>query len=313
MSTIDNLPSEIINLILSHLHEEYDRETLRAFALASRFWLVLLRPILFRTTTIPALIEYPQPEQAQQMILSYVENLHLDWSPRYGRPAYYAWYPGEQAILRTLCVVAPYLARSKRFSSLSILLHSAGVMEWTDLERTIFPELENPVLKVLRDRVTSLSLNIERLHTGVGASLFYFFPNVTSLQCKTGSGAQLKEQHYLPLSFAFMPKLSSISWSRGYILEMYPSLTCSPTCETLRSLNIEPGTSEDLWRAVEVILPCLTALIELRLSFYLCRCKSFLMNDSSTLLQILDQHHTSLDNLLTKLLIRSASSENQTS
>jgi hypothetical protein len=96
-------------------------------------------------------------------------------------------------------------------------------------------------------------------------------------------------------------------------LEMYPSLTCSPTCETLRSLNIEPGTSEDLWRAVEVILPCLTALIELRLSFYLCRCKSFLMNDSSTLLQILDQRHTSLDNLLTKLLIRAASSENQTS
>jgi hypothetical protein len=247
METTISLPSELIMLVALHLHTDVDRSTLQACAAASRSWLVVLRPILFETVKIIPVIDYPQPSQTTRMVLSHARHVRLNWC----RPDS---LPGEEAVLKTLRTVAPHL--SDRFYKLTIWLMSKR-WNW-DSVPTI---MSNPDFLICRDHVTHLSLISQGLQeAGIGASLLSMFPNVKTLHCTSPYTAAST-----PLALSMM-KLESCTWT-GNLARLFDSLTSGPIIGKLQSLDLYIWNQEQQWKTLDLGLPQLTALINLRLHF----------------------------------------------
>jgi hypothetical protein len=124
MHTITTLPNELIDHIILQLHATIDRSTLQVCALMSKSWLNRLRPILFDIIHIAPRTTYYISTRARTkcMVLSYARHISLNHA---------AGQPNAEAILHTLCVIAPYL--SDKFCSLHISLTDTQPIQWSEL------------------------------------------------------------------------------------------------------------------------------------------------------------------------------------
>jgi hypothetical protein len=256
-----DLPNELLNDILSQLDVVADRSTLQAWALTSKSWLTLLRPIIFDTVGIRPMPRYPRPSREAQLAFSHAR--HIIFRPVHGHTA-------SRAILRTLGMVAPHL--SQRFCTLTIPSIHTSLQEW---ERCAIPSLLHNSLNI-RERVTSLLLE-GPLYRGIGAVVLSLFPNVNSLQCVNSPSHPNEET--LPLTGL---ALSTPSWD-GHIMWIANSLISPPTVSALQSLQISFHTTADRLQAFASILPQLIALIELRLCSQKTLNGSASISESSTL------------------------------
>jgi hypothetical protein len=206
---------------------------------------------MFETVCVSALLKY-RPTPTMKTQLSFARSVRLSRCtaiPDRMRP--------EEATVKTLCAVAPYL--SERFYHLSIELAYKGDDGWQ--KASVIRLLRSPAFISLQGRVTSLTLwsslgSHPRWPTGLSVgSLFSAFPLSKSF---TGFGMGLRGKPLPPL---ILINLSSLCWIQSSILEISDSLACQPIAGMLRSLDIDLSRNvEDQWRTLAVLLSKLIVL-----------------------------------------------------
>jgi hypothetical protein len=153
--------------------------------------------------------------------------------------------------------------------------------------------IKKPSFHLLRDRVTSLSLQTVSVERDLGALLLSAFPHVTTLTLQTSwvarnlGGLLLSAfPHVTSFQFYGYPytrrysyprtepppvflspmRLSHLSWTQGPVTEISDSLRSPPIVEILQHLDIVFSDSLDQWRTIESLLSQLNALVDLRIT-----------------------------------------------
>jgi hypothetical protein len=284
MSNTVTLPNELIEQIVSTLSVTDDKSTVQACALASKSWLARLRPVLFDTVVISPVDISPDEIRLlsiprQSMALSYAR--HISITTKRSIQAV--------TILKTLCAIAPHL--SERFHSLELLLIHINMQGWE--REPVSSMIKKPNFHLLRDRVTSLSLQTVSVERDLGALLLSAFPHVTTLTLQTSwvarnlGGLLLSAfPHVTSFQFYGYPytrrysyprteptpvflspmRLSHLSWTQGPVTEISDSLRSPPIVEILQHLDIVFSDSLDQWRTIESLLSQLNALVDLRIT-----------------------------------------------